>query len=80
VIPRSLRYLIAGVFGELARQPAGCGLRADEDEQGARCQFRRLLRPDVEQLNAFELIFPDQGGAMGLGSAQAASSGCRQAR
>jgi len=41
-----------GVFGELARQPLGAGLCADENEQAPDRQCRRLLPAGIQQLHA----------------------------
>ena len=58
VVELSLRDVAAGeqepvgVFGELARQPLGAGLCADENEQVADGQCRRLLPRGIEELHA----------------------------
>jgi hypothetical protein len=41
---------LAGVLGELARQPPGGGLRADEEKRAPDGQFRCLLPAGIEQL------------------------------
>jgi len=43
----------AGVFGELARQPPGAGLGADENEQAPDGQRRCLLPAGIDELHAF---------------------------
>jgi len=69
-----------GVFGELARQPPGGGLGADEHEQAPDRQCRPLLPAGIHQLHAFQLVFPEQRGDLrsgsdGGGSARSGRSG-----
>ena len=47
---------------ELAGQPLGAGLCADENEQAPDHQCRTLLPTGIPQLHAFQLIFPKQRG------------------